>query len=456
MRELSLREALPRRRGRDWLPWLALLAVACSRSGTTAPPPPPPSVVVSADIGPAGGILTIAEGPNAGVTLVIPAGAVSQSTRFSITPEVGNPDVLSFFPVYRFEPRDLDLSAVPATVIVRAGEALFDTGGSDAVCFTQSSPGAPWHALLASTLDPVARTMTTPASRLGDFVAWNGGLHRLFTQDLKLLDPAVPEPVDNLAGVAVTIANGTFSLQVGRGSLAAFWNATGSENVLIVHGLIGSPLDFLGAEDLIASLPPSVQNIVLVAYPSGPGVALTANGLYNEIVRDRGPGFRCSIIGHSLGGLVARYLIERSADDPLRSGYRPEDTPLDTSIAQLILLGVPNAGSELGNSLVSTLLPNIPADEVYLLQAAIDLSYRPDAITMQLNANYVDNATRYHVVYGDIGGGTDGVANVTSALALPLFGAETSRLFAVSHVELHGRALSSGITAYIHSLLQAP
>lgn len=450
----SSRETTAQRR--RYLPsWMVVFLAGCGGGGGTV------AVadirLAEAVIGPEGGTLEFPAGRHAGVALHVPPGAVAAPTRFSIEADVRSPQILSLFPLYRFEPRAADFTAAPVTITVALGDALFDAvGDTDAVCFLQSAPGAPWHALLDSSVDLTARTATATTSRLGDLVAWNGILHRLMTQELRLLDPSVPTAADNVAGVPVTLDNGSVSLAIGRGSLQSFWNSPAPANVLIVPGLIGSPLDFLGPQDLIATLSPAVQNIVLLDYPSGRGVAAIANALYDEIVAHAQPGCRFSIVGHSMGGLIGRYLIEKSADDPARAGWREEDESLAARVANLVLLGVPNAGSEYGDDLVASLLPNVPPAEVYLLQAALDISYRPDAICLQMNASYVDNATRYHVIFGDVGGGTDGVVSVVSALALPLFPPETAAQFFARHDELHTRAGGNGITSRIDLLLQAP
>ena len=432
-----------------------LLALAACDGGRRAPPAvTPPANVVEAVIGAEGGSLAVAAGPHAGVALTVPPGAVASPTRFSIAHDVANPEVLSLFPVYRFTPADVTF-AVPVEVTVRAAEALFATSaGFGVACFCKPGAGEPWRALTDSAVDPATRTVRASTPRLGDVLAWNGSLHRLFTQDRSVLDPAVPVPSDTF-DLPVLVDGGRVALQVGRGSLASFWSSPASANVLVLHGFLGSPIDFLGSQDLIATLPPSVQNVVLASYPSAPGVQVAANVLYDAIVAARQPGFGCSIVAHSMGGLVARQLLERSADDPARAGYDETDEPLGASVAHLVLLGVPNAGSELGNGL-SALLPQVPPAELPLLQAIVDLSYRPDSITMQLNAVYVDNPTHYHVVYGDLGSGSDGVVTVASATALPLFPPETQTAFVASHDELHVLAGANGVTARIATLLQLP
>lgn len=424
---------------------------ACGGGGAAAPPVLGDNEAI---IGPEGGSLVIADGPHAGVALSVPPDAVLQPTRFRIDLDVGSPGILSLFPVHRFEPAGL-ITTAPLRITLPIGEDLIGSSSDGAAVFRRSGDGS-WQVLRDHTFDPLAKTVTSTTRQLGTVLAWNGGLHRLFTQQPMLPDPSQPVPVEYLGGTPVTVPNGSDALLIGRGSLQSFWNSDASVNLLLIHGLIGSPVDFLGPADLVASLPPQWQNVIVFAYPSAAGVVPNANWLYDQLHAGRQPGFGCSIIGHSMGGLVGRYLLERSAIDPSRPGYRSTDQPLGATVANLILLGVPNAGSELGSALVESLLPRVPEAERSLLQAAIDLSFRPEAVTMLLNANYVDNPTRYHVLYGDVGSFGDGVVSVASALALPLFSPETATRFLVGHDDLHRTAASNGVTARIHQLLNLP
>ncbi len=436
---------------------VALALASCGGGGgggSPAPVAPTDSMLGEATIGPAGGALTIASGTHAGLSLTVPAGAVAVATNFRVQLDTDNSDLPSQFPVYRFEPSSIDLSATPVTVTVPAGDTLFVTGTPGLSLFARADDMTAWSAMSNSTVDGPMRTVTARVSRLGEFVASSGVLHRLFTQELRIYDPAVPVTTEFLFGLEVAIDNGTVMRTVGAGSLASFWNSSANDNVLILHGVIGSPLDFLGTEDIVANVALSKSNVVLLSFPSARGIAYVANELYDLIAQNQRPGFGCSIVGHSIGGVIGRYLIEKSHTDPARPGFRTGDPSFESIVDQLVMLGPPNAGAQNSTLPLAAFEAALPESERDLLRVAIDLGEQPGSLPLVMNANYVDNATRYHVVYGDLGTGSDGVIAVSSALAVPLVGAETATLFLAPHDDLHQRATSLGIAVWIGTLMQ--
>lgn len=412
-------------------------------------------VVAQGLIGPGVGSLVVTSGTDAGLRLLVPAGAVAVATQFRILRNINNGVVPSLFPIYRFEPESLDLSATPVTVTVPIGEELFAGGTANLTMFARTDQDSPWQVMSNATVDNAAMTMTVTTTQLGEFLGWEGNLHRLFTQDLRIFDPAQPVSAEFLAGTQVTISNGTILRTIGSGSLASFWNSPAADNVLILHGVFGSPLDFLGAEDLIANLSLIKSNVVLLSYPSARGIAYAANELFDLIAQHKRPGFGCSIVGHSIGGLIGRYLLERSANDPERRGFATNQEPLLGVVDQLILLGVPNAGAKDSALPFAMIEANLAAAERSLLRVGSDLSEQPDSLPFLMNATYSNNATRYHTIYGDLGSGTDGVVTAASALALPLTLPETATMFVAAHDALHRQATSLGIAVWMGTLLQA-
>ncbi len=454
------RDATPIRRCRH-SPWLAVLAgfaAACSNGhgGTTGS-----SRTVAATIGPAGGTLAFVDGNDAGVSIEIPPGAVAEPTRFAIETGIRSPDVLGIFPIYRFSPNTLEL-AHPAHVTVRLPadadpESLDDDSSSSSyVCFAQREPGAPWLPLANSSVDEPTHTVTADTTRLGDVLAWTGLLHRLMTQPFRFVDPATLETSETVGGTPVLVENGSQVATIGRGSLASFWQSPANENVLILPGLFGNPLDYLDADDVVALLPPSVHNVVLLQYPSGRGIAATANALYDAIAANRQPGFGCTILGHSLGGMVGRYLLEYSAADPDRPDWQPGAPALTDTVVNLVMLGAPQGGAKLGDDLAEFAEANAEPGEEHLLQAAFDISRTPASLAVAMTSAYVDNPTRYHVIYGDLGEGDDGVVSTASATALPLVAPETLARFVAQHDALHSQAGTLGVAALVDDLLAIP
>jgi pimeloyl-ACP methyl ester carboxylesterase len=432
------------------------IAAACGGGGSNAPTAQPAPTVASATIGPAGGTVAFTVGPHAGVGIQVPAGALTAPTLVTLRAEVVVDPILSIFPVYRVEPRGVPLQQ-PATITLRAASQLVQGDGQFVASgLVQPRDVDAWQPMATTIVDADKRGVAATTPWFGDFAVLNASLHRLFTQPRALLDPATPTPIATIAGGQAVFAAGDLTVRVGRGSLASFWSSPAAANVLVVPGLFGSPVDYLGAQNLVAALPASVQNVVVLSYASGPGVAATANELYNLIAAQRQPGFGCAIVGHSMGGLVGRYLIERSHTDALRPGWQPGAASFAGTVARLILLGVPQNGSDIGEALVATFLAQSRPEEQGKLQAAIDLSYRTDAITRVMNAQYVDNATRYHVAHGGLGFGTDGVVTIASALALPLGPDESAVGFPVLHDALHTEAAANGVAAHVAALLQAP
>ena len=433
-----------------------LVSAGCGGGGGAAPAAQPVPTVASATVGPAGGTVVFTAGPHAGVGLHVPPGALAAPTLVTLRAEIVVDPILSVFPVYRVEPRGVPLQQ-PATITLRAASQLVQGDGQlVATGLVQPRAVDAWQPMATTVVDAEQRVVASSTPWLGDFAVLNAPLHRLFTQPRALLDPATPTPIATIAGGQAVFAAGDLTVRVGRGSLASFWSSPASANVLVVPGLFGSPVDYLGAQNLVAALPASAQNVVVLSYASGRGVAATANELFDLIAAQRQAGFGCSIVGHSMGGLVGRYLIERSHADALRPGWQPGAPSLAGAVARLVMLGVPQNGCDIGEQLVATLLAQSRPEEQSKLQAAIDLSYRADAVTVAINAGYVDNATRYHVVHGGLGFGTDGVVTIASALALPLGPGETAVGFPVLHDALHAEAAANGVAAHVAALLQAP
>lgn len=427
--------------------------------GPTVVPDPDP-VLAEANIGPTGGelsfVVDVGGEPQLRARVAVAAGVLQESRTFRLLLDVDNDSLPSPFPVYRVEVSPELVQGEAITVAVRGGDLLFDGDVPELGLFGRPANSASWSPVAGGTFDVGSRLVSATVSHAGAFTALTGSLHRLFTQPIELLDPEVARDVSRIDDLEVVGPPSPLGVHIGAGSLASFWNSPAADNVLIVHGLLGGPTDFLGVEDLVANLELTKANVVLLSYPSARGIQHVANRLDDLIRANAQPGFGCSIIAHSFGGLVARHLLERSASDPERPGYRQGQDSLAGVVDSLVMLGTPNAGAPSIAFAFAPFLPSLAFSEQHFVQSAFDLAAQPGSLPFEMNASYVDLVTRYHIVYGDLGAGSDGVVSVASALALPLVPPETSMMFAASHDDLHVRATSLGIAVWIGGLLGGP
>jgi pimeloyl-ACP methyl ester carboxylesterase len=102
--------------------------------------------------------------------------------------------------------------------------------------------------------------------------------------------------------------------------------------VVLVHGFLGSWTNFRAIEDSLAAR--GAVNLAHFAY--GPRLdwprLATRLGRAVDVVRSEAGVRKVDVIGHSLGGLVARYLVDMRTDAPVR---------------RLVTIGAPYFGSPL-------------------------------------------------------------------------------------------------------------
>ena len=123
-------------------------------------------------------------------------------------------------------------------------------------------------------------------------------------------------------------------------------------------------------------------------------------------------------------------------------------------IDHLVMIGVPNAGAESSAQAFAAIEAGLSESERWMLRVAEDLGEGPGSLSLAMNASYIDNATRYHVIYGDLGTGSDGVITTVSALALPMIFPDTATMFVAAHDDLHRQATQLGIGVLVGTLLQ--
>jgi pimeloyl-ACP methyl ester carboxylesterase len=467
---------------------LAIVPGGCRRKGTDDPAPPPASgtVLVSATIGSEGGTLRVDDpnSPFAGTTLTLPAGALAQPTVIEIVFRqdlergtlADGPDRL-LGDVFGYELRPVDLVlAVPADLSVRYSSAYeskvlpfflpslqpADRLADDLAVFAQKGGDTDLQYLPPLGASTSLRTVAVQIQEFGRFFPLHPFLFVGLYQPRLLVDPATPLRSDCHRGLRFVTAQGAKSQSVGQGSLDAFWSADASHNAIVLHGLASSPLAFVGPDDLMpdqssAGLHALFLNVVAYQYPSTQSIAANANHLYDLIKLHRQPGFGCNLVAHSMGGLVARYLLEQSHLDPRRPQFEAGDPPLHDLVENLVTLGTPHLGSNLANVGFDFFLRNLGVD-LDLLQGVLDL--REGApFTHQLNATFVDNPTHYFLIAGNVLGlGGDLVVSVDSATGLPLQPPEQAVVLLGSaddfeHSNLHINAARNGVLDLLISVL---
>jgi hypothetical protein len=445
-----------------------LLAAACGGGGGTAPAPVPATepgdFFVAVDIGPAGGSVG-ADDPASydfGVRVEIPAGALSGTETITLT-RVDDPGLPPQFLVYEFGPPDLSLAA-DARITIRFSDGF--VADLDVDRFDRLAVAHDGALLPPVAVDEAAALVTAITASPGRFVvstfdhglaiARDGDIHRAFFQP-RVLDAELP--VDDRFVEPVSAFDGTGVASVGQGTRAAFWN--GGNGLILVHGLTGDGTTFEGSEDLVASLGAYFDDILVYQYPSGRPIAENANWLFNEIAANAGPGFSTVIVAHSMGGLVSRYCLEKSAADPARAALPNHDPSAPGTIAglvsDLVTLGTPNRGASIID-FASIALQGVP-DVVELalsIPGVRDLQDGTDGIAFVLNQGFVRPAgAAYVFVAGklclfQVCATTDGLVEEDSALATPeLDGEVARRTFEESHTGLHGNAASNGVADYL-------
>jgi pimeloyl-ACP methyl ester carboxylesterase len=446
---------------------LLLVLIAACGGGDPAPiiaPTGPGDLFVQMDVGPAGGTIEVTD-PAAydfGVRVAIPAGALAQTESITLT-RVDDPGLPPQFLVYEVGPADAVLSA-SVQVTVKYGDDFVADFGIDR--FDRLAVAHDGALLPPVAVDEAASLVTADTATLGRFVVGSfdhgiaivsaGAVHRAFFQP-RVLDTELP--VDDRFVERVSALDGTGSSTVGQGSRAAFWN--GSNGLILVHGLTGDGTTFEGAEDLVASLGAAFDDILVYQYPSGRPIAENANWLFNEIASNAGPSFGALIIAHSMGGLVSRYCLEKSAGDAARQALPNHDATAPDSIAglvtDLVTLGTPNRGASIGDFAGVALQGAPDATELALsIPGVRDLQDNADGVAFALNQGFVRPAgTAYVFVAGklcilSICLTSDGLVEEDSALGSPdLDGEAATRTFEESHTGLHQGAASNGVADYL-------
>ena len=359
-----------------------------------------------------------------GVELVIPPDALEQDTEISLFVRYGDPRFPSAVQSFEIEPASLRL-AVPAiltieyareyervteTVFAQGAIEVFWVGDRDLVHF------------LAQARDRELNELTAEIDRFGTFVAIHAQLQALLFQEPRIIDPQQAITLSIVQGQAITSTNGDQSVFVGKGSLDSFWSSDSDANLLLIHGLMGTPFHMQGQNSFIpmvtsAGFNQDFANIVVYQYASGLSLTDNSNHLYDIIQQNRREGFGCNVLAHSSGGLLARYAIERSHLDPERKSFAVEDRPLGPLMPNLVTVGTPNQGSSQIQSIFSRMLQHMTDADQPFVQGILDVLPGTEAFPSLLNTGWVKPETRYFAIAGDVNGTrTDGLVEVLSAI----------------------------------------
>lgn len=390
----------------------------------------------------AGGAVEVTTGDYAGARVDVAAGAFDADVELVLGVRQQDTQFPLEFPVWTLAPGSEPVSG-PIDLTVKLGTVhqFFVTLLGLEVDVFHRTAGGGFVPMPTAARDEQARTVTARIDRLGEFVALDSTFYRLLAQRQGLLNPADPIEAAFAAGADLTVEEGDTQITVGQGSLTGFWSSTAADNVLVLHGFNSSPLEFLEPQDVVAQLSTRYQNVVTYQYPSGRSIAENGLALYDEIRAQAQPGFGCSIVAHSMGGLVSRHAIEQA--HLVRAS-----APLSNEVAVLVTLGTPHGGTAIADEFAGLFTLALPPAQRSYLQGGTDLG-ASSAFLASLNGGYIDNPTLYFHIAGDIGTGSDGVVTVASASqTLPVGAGE--EVFVLSsplaqHTLLHSRAQSLGV-----------
>ncbi len=370
--------------------------------------------------------------PHRGVKLVVPPVAVAEDTKISIFARYGDPRFPSVVQTFEIEPADIQFVR-PAELTIQYSElyayALEPLLFEDQIEVFSTSPNQPESGFQYKSVharDTDLNLLSFDIQEAGQFACMHGTLYAMIYQTPKIIDPNEAIQVADVRGQVLEVTESSQTTQVGQGSLKDFWSTDSSQNLLVIHGLMSTPFHMQSFASFVPPEPNTgfkgdFRNTLVFQYPSGHSIAANANRLYDIIDENRTPGFGFNIVAHSAGGLVARYLIEKSHLDPSRPGYSEGDPKIDDLVDNLVFVGTPNKGATVAGQQFGELISTFIKQDAPFVQGLLDLIPGPSGFTNQLNNNWEAPATKYFAIAGDTGlSRGDGVVEVASALGLPV------------------------------------
>lgn len=120
------------------------------------------------------------------------------------------------------------------------------------------------------------------------------------------------------------------------------------ELVVLLHGILRSKTDMIGLAAFLRRNGYATANIL---YPSRKlSIEQLADYVAEKIDRRLEPGQTLHFVVHSLGGLIARYYIEK---------YRPQN------LGKVVMLSPPNTGSEFADALLDNKILSAPYRKIF-------------------------------------------------------------------------------------------
>ncbi|MEQ8763010.1 MAG: hypothetical protein RL885_03725 [Planctomycetota bacterium] len=450
----------------------SLFLIACGGAESDAPPGDPPlrEVIAFGAVGPQGGRVEVTDPGSEffGVGLVVPAGALDDFFNITIARVEGRLDSLETVETFSFEPFDLPLRS-PARVNIGYRESLAE---QTKTVFAETSFVVFEASEEPRLLEPVGRalernTVGALTDRLGEFFVQHPDLYLGLHVESGLIDPERRQRFADRDGRRIPLASGAGRAFVGSGSIEAFFKSDAEQNLLVLHDHLESPFDLVDALDW---LPENGQgglyfapktNVIAFQYPSARPLSESANRLY-EILWDRATrGFSTDIVAHGTGGLIARYLLERSHLDrevPFAGAPAPR---AEQWVERAVLVGTPNLGVEPEQLPLLEVFDRSSDSDRARLGGVLDQLALEDGFTADLNQFFNAPTTRYFGIAGSVfdtrGDLVVPVLRVLQAppdLQFPTNGVTLFGGLEVEHRNLHELAATNGVLEQIRRFLE--
>jgi len=416
---------------------LVLTVIACGGGGGGKKK----TIVASEVIDSRGGNVEVfnPNNPLHGAMVDIPPGALSSSETITISAVSGENDAPDGALIIDLEPSGLTFSSPVQIRIPYSNDLLrdFDVPESSLSPFYYNENLDQWDPLTKQSHDSGTNTVVATSTHFSLFAVLDPVMIILSQRARRLSGEArvyVNDPQDakrwdsagSLLG-GIYSSTGANQTRIGKGTLDSFGRT--SNNCLLIHGFTSNALTFIGPDDIIEYLKAnsSYDNIVAIDYPSRFPIETIARGLRNTLLDLKAsPTFRTDIVAHSMGGLVARTLLE-------------EHSGMPQYVGRLVIIGSPLEGSHIADLLAFFPL-RAGATAVY--PALDDLQSGSDFLR-RLNSRWTPVTTEYFVIAGSRSGtgdsASDGLVRVGSARGASIPG------FVVAGSLLPGNVLSADI-----------